>query len=61
MGSMRKHYTNKTMKTAGILRHLGLLETLCFKFSVENGRYGFRNTHKYYIDIAARSRWGSMR
>ncbi len=50
-----------SMRTAGILRRLGLLETLCFKFSVENGRYGFRNTHKYYIDMAARSRWGSMR
>jgi len=49
------------VRTAVNLRKMGLLETLTFRFSVKNGRWSFKKTYKYYINMTIKSCWGSMR
>ena len=49
------------MNHISVLRQLGLLETLAFKFSnTYNGGWDFDNTYNYYNHMTIRSYWRSL-
>lgn len=52
------------MNPINVLRRLGLIETLAFRFADAHGDHGgwdFDNTYEYYVYMALKTCWLNMR